>query len=117
MKQKTPWAGSDCRSSTHPALIPLLIGTALILALFSVTSFAYGEKKIRSDGVLDLNRATATDLATLPGIGPATAKRIVELREKNGPFKRIEDLLVLRGMSVKKLEKIRSHVIVRPPTY
>ena len=43
--------------------------------------------------VINLNSASATDLATLPGIGAKTAARIVEYRQKNGPFKKIEDIL------------------------
>ena len=63
---------------------------------------------------LNLNVATADQLAQLPGIGPKTAQSIVEFREKSGPFRRVEDLLAIRGISPKKLEAIRPYVIVGP---
>ena len=42
---------------------------------------------------VNLNTATVADLEKLPGVGAATAARIIEYREKNGPFKKIEDIL------------------------
>jgi len=63
---------------------------------------------------LNLNVATADQLAQLPGIGPTTAQSIVDFREKSGPFRRVEDLLAIRGISRKKLEAIRPYVIVGP---
>ncbi len=64
---------------------------------------------------LDLNTATADELQQLPGIGPTTAAAIVAFREKSGPFRRVEDLLAIHGISKKKLEAIRPYVIVVPP--
>ena len=43
--------------------------------------------------VVNLNSASATDLEALPGIGAKTAARIIEYRQKNGPFKKVEDIL------------------------
>ena len=56
---------------------------------------------------LDLNTATVDQLDTLPGIGPATARAIVEYREQHGPFRSIDDLRHVRGMWVSKLDAIR----------
>ena len=64
---------------------------------------------------LDLNAATAEQLQELPGIGPTTAAAIVAFREKSGPFRRVEDLLVIHGISEKKLEAIRRYVFIVPP--
>jgi competence protein ComEA len=64
---------------------------------------------------LDLNTATADELQQLPGIGPTTAAAIVAFREKSGPFRRVEDLLAIHGISKRKLEAIRPYVIVVPP--
>ena len=61
---------------------------------------------------IDLNAANAKELQELPGVGPVTAKRIIELREKNGRFKRVEDLLAVRGISQKKLDAMRPYVTV-----
>jgi competence protein ComEA len=61
---------------------------------------------------LNINRATASQLKTLPGIGEATAQRIVEYRHKNPPFRRIEELLIIRGISRNRLEQIRRRICV-----
>jgi competence protein ComEA len=61
---------------------------------------------------IDINQATVEDLANLPGIGPKLARRIVTFREKHGPFRRVEDLLAIRGIGHKKWKKIRPHLKV-----
>jgi len=57
--------------------------------------------------VIDINQATAGDFQKLPGIGPALAGRIVAFRAKHGPFRRVEDLLAVRGIGHKKWKAIR----------
>lgn len=47
---------------------------------------------------INLNTATVEELASLPGIGLTTATRVVEYREKHGPFARPEDLLIIKGL-------------------
>ncbi len=54
----------------------------------------------------DLNRASRFELMALPGVGPRIADRIVELRKKRGFFSQVEDLLRVKGIGPKKLEKI-----------
>ena len=63
-------------------------------------------------GPVDLNRATATELDALPGIGPATAQAIVEHRAANGPFTSVDDLEQVRGIGPAKLATIRPLVVV-----
>jgi competence protein ComEA len=63
-------------------------------------------------GKLDLNTATAEQLETLPGIGPATAAAIIEHRERKGPFRSVDALLDVRGIGPAKLEQIRDAVRV-----
>jgi competence protein ComEA len=62
---------------------------------------------------VNVNTATIEQLKTLPGVGPATARSIVRYREKNGPFRRVEDLLILKGMSRQRLQKLRPYVKVK----
>jgi competence protein ComEA len=60
----------------------------------------------------DLNEASVDDLKSLDGIGEETARAIVEFREKNGPFKRVEDLADVPGVGPKIVEKLRYQVLV-----
>jgi len=62
--------------------------------------------------VIDLNRATAIELMRLPGIGPALARRIVDARDMDGRFARIDELGRVRGMSTRKIEQLRAFVTV-----
>lgn len=61
---------------------------------------------------LDINRASAEDLQKLPGIGPKLAEQIVAYRRKHGPFRRVEDLLAIRGLGIKKWKAIRPYLRV-----
>lgn len=65
-----------------------------------------------SAGRVDLNRATARELDALPGIGPVLAARIIDHREHAGRFRRIEDLLAVRGIGPRLFERLRPRVIV-----
>jgi competence protein ComEA len=62
--------------------------------------------------IFNLNTVTVSQLETLPGVGPTLAKRIVEFREKKGKFKRIEELLVVPGVSEKKWQTLRQFLRV-----
>ncbi len=59
-----------------------------------------------------INSATAAELEQLPRIGPKTAERIVAFRETNGPFRRPEDLMQIRGIGEKTFEGLRAYVVV-----
>ena len=63
-------------------------------------------------GLVNINTATEKDLETLPGIGEATAKAIVEDRRENGSFKTIDDLMRVSGIGEKKFEKIKGKICV-----
>jgi competence protein ComEA len=61
---------------------------------------------------VNLNTATVAQLETLPGIGKSTAERILDYREKNGAFKKIEDLMNVRGIGEKSFLKLKPLVTV-----
>lgn len=63
-------------------------------------------------GVVDVNTATAEQLDTLPGVGPATAQAILDERDRRGRFDSVEDLLDVRGIGEAKLEALRDLVTV-----
>jgi competence protein ComEA len=61
---------------------------------------------------LDLNRASAGELESLPGIGTVLAQRVVAFRESVGRFQKIEDLRGVKGIGAKKFERLKSFVKV-----
>ena len=62
--------------------------------------------------LVDINQATVADLDRLPGIGPSTARAIVDHRTRNGPFASVDDLLAVRGIGPAKLAELRALVRV-----
>ena len=64
---------------------------------------------------VNLNTATQDQLEKLPGVGPKTAVRIIEYRQKNGGFKKIEELMNVRGVGEKSFLRIKSQLTVAPP--
>ena len=86
------------------------LAVAICLGLASLTpgpALASG-----TDSKVDLNRASLEELQTLPGIGPSLAARIVDYREKHGPFQRVEDLMNVRGIGEKSFLKLRERVTI-----
>lgn len=91
------------------ALAVLLLGVA---AAGSADLMAAQEGARDRVQKVDVNKATAEELIALPGIGPALADRIIEFRERNGPFERIEELLKVQGIGEKSLERLRDLIVV-----
>ena len=87
-------------------LLPLVVAVVLTTAM----AVADDSQKA-SEGVVNVNAATAVQLQLLPGIGPAMAKRIIEFRESNGPFRKVDELVAIRGIGPKTLEKLRPYVV------
>ncbi len=67
-------------------------------------------------GVVNINTADAEALALLPRVGPAVARKIIDFREKNGRFKSIEDLLLVRGVGEKTFDLMKPHLAVAGET-
>lgn len=87
---------------------------AIALAVVFLCS-SVGAQKSLPTVPINLNTATSEQLQELPGIGQATAKKIIEMRQKSGPFRRVEDLLAIRGISDKRLAKIRPYITLSAP--
>jgi competence protein ComEA len=84
-----------------------LLSLALILA---PPSAAVSISRPQNEERISVNTASVEELQRLPGIGPALASRIVEHRRKHGPFKRPQDIVIVRGMSAKLYRRI-AHLI------
>jgi competence protein ComEA len=76
-------------------------------ALQDAKATAKSSKAAASSQVVNVNTASAADFETLPGIGPKLAARIVDYRQKNGPFKKIEDLMNVQGLGEKNFLKLK----------
>ncbi len=68
--------------------------------------------KASSSGPLNLNTATVAQLEALPGIGKSVAERILQYREKRGGFKKVEDLMNVRGIGEKSFLKLKPLITV-----
>ena len=76
---------------------------------------ASASAKTALTGTLNINTASATELETLPGVGSKTAALIVEYRQKNGPFKKLEDLMNVRGIGEKNFLKLKPQLTLSAP--
>lgn len=65
-----------------------------------------------ADAIVNINQADETRLESLPGVGPATAKAIVDYRNEHGRFRSVDDLLNVRGIGPSKLSQIKPHARV-----
>ena len=66
------------------------------------------------DGKIDVNHASSAELDALPGIGASKAEAIVADRERNGPFRSADDLLRVKGIGPKLLDKMKSLIVLGP---
>jgi competence protein ComEA len=98
-----------------------LITLALCAALAApAPAFAFGtndqeQVSAAKPTTLNLNTATIEQLTRLPGIGPRTAERIIEYRTKVGAFKKIEELMNVKGIGEKSFLKLKPLVSVPQP--
>ena len=67
---------------------------------------------IMAAGKINLNTANFEELTRLKGIGPAYAQRIIDYREKHGPFERIEDLMKVKGIGPKTFDANKDMITV-----
>ncbi len=87
-------------------------GTAPAFAAPPPSSGGGGSAKPAPLAPLDVNTASAADLQSVPGIGKALAQRIVEFREKNGPFAQVDDLVKIRGIGEKSIVRLKPYLTV-----
>jgi comEA protein len=97
--------------ATNLRRLVLVLCTAGIILLPCVRAAAPAKKKPPLRPV-NINTATLTELQRVPGIGAATAAKIVQMRKSYGTFKSVDDLLAIRGIGRKRLDKMRKYLTV-----
>ena len=103
----------DMQGNLKSGSCVLLLVARAVIVLFVSLGIALAQKTPPAQPI-NLNTATIAQLETLPGVGPNTAKSIVDFRNHSGPFQRVEDLLAIKGISKSKLEKLRPYVTIMP---
>jgi comEA protein len=85
-----------------------------LLLLFCCFVFAAGSEATKKPPLkpININTATSDELQQVPGIGPVTADKILQMRKSYGAFKSVDDLLSIRGIGKKRLEKMRKYLTV-----
>lgn len=92
----------------------LALLVALCLGLGAASAAAVEEPPLT--GKVNVNTASVEELQLLPGIGETRAQAIVVERKRRGGFKRVEDLLEVKGIGEASLERLRPHVVVQGKT-
>ena len=97
------------------SLLALLLALSLpIVSLSSPRAYASMQEARPAPPaqVVNVNSATVAQFEALPGIGPSMAQRIVTYRDKNGPFKKLEDLMNIQGIGEKSFLKLRPFLTI-----
>ena len=104
------------RKSMHILLITLLLAVSSIAFANEATPAAGSSAQQQSAGVVNINAASAAQLALLPGVGATGAQRIVEYRGQHGPFKKTSDLMQVKGIGAKKFERLAPYIALSGDT-
>ncbi len=91
-----------------------LISIMVLASMFAALSANAAESSVKEQ-VVNINTATAAELSFLPGIGKSKADAIIKYRS-NRQFKKVEDLLRVKGIGRKTFKKMRSHLTVKGDT-
>ena len=90
----------------------MLVASVALHAQSAQAPDAAASKSSAATSVVNLNTATVAQLESLPGIGVKTAERIIEYRQKNGNFKKVEELMNVKGIGEKSFLKLKSRLTV-----
>jgi comEA protein len=98
---------------TRLAAKTLLIGLVLGLIVSPLVSV---QATAKSGDKVNINTASLEELQKLPRVGPQIAQRILDYRKENGSFKRVEDILKVRGVGEKMFDQLKDLITVGEAT-
>jgi competence protein ComEA len=105
------------RNHTFPRRLAAALVLALVATVAAPALFAQEDGQgAKAPSVVNVNTASAAQLALLPRVGPAVAERILEYREDNGEFAATEDLMLVRGIGEKTWELLEPWVVTSGDT-
>ena len=87
------------------------ISLSVLVLCFTFAAISLATKKPPPKPI-NINSANSEELQQVPGIGPATAEKILQMRKSYGTFKSVDDLLSIKGIGKKRLEKMRKYLTV-----
>jgi competence protein ComEA len=90
--------------------------TVLVLAVVLLFQVRFCDAREKLEGKVNINTATESQIALLPGIGPKIAGKVINYRADNGNFKTAEDIKKVKGVGNKKFEKMRDYIIIEGDT-
>lgn len=103
---------SNSESARRGRSVRAVLGAACLAALLGGAAPAGAV----AEGVVNVNTATAEELARLPGVGESKARAILEYRKERGAFKSVEQLREVKGIGDAALERLRPHLVLEGKT-
>jgi len=88
------------------------LAASLILGLIFFSLLPLGAQSKPESEKININTASATDLDKLPRIGPKVAQRIIDYRKEHGPFKKIEEIMKVKGIGEKTFARLKDLITV-----
>lgn len=110
----TEEAAPKAGSLTAAASSPVSASSPATAAPAAASPTAASPAAVVPPHLIDINRASVSRLEELPGIGPGKAKAIAEYRERNGPFRKPEELMKVKGIGPKTYEALKDRIAVSP---
>ena len=103
--------GFTSKANTNGVNMVAKIGDGMVIYIPTITIDNSGETSNTSTKI-SINKASVSELMTLPGIGESRAKSIVEYRDANGSFQHIEDIKKVTGISSAIFESIKEYIML-----